>query len=39
MVDLLISGDLSSGHDDPDLPVDHDLFTDTPTEHQHGFPP
>ena len=28
----------SGGHDDPDLPINDDLFTDTPTEHQHGFP-
>jgi hypothetical protein len=24
---------LNSGPDDPDLPVNHDLFADTPTEH------
>jgi hypothetical protein len=26
-------GALNGGDDDPDLPVNHDLFTDVPTEH------
>jgi hypothetical protein len=29
---------LNGGHDDPDVLVNHDLFTDTPTKNQHGFP-
>ena len=27
----------NGGHDDPNLVVDDDLFTDPPSEHQHGF--
>jgi hypothetical protein len=29
---------LNGGHDDPDVLVNHDLFIDTPTKNQHGFP-
>jgi hypothetical protein len=28
---------LNGGHDDPDVLVNHDCFTDTPSEDQHCF--
>jgi hypothetical protein len=29
---------LNGCHDDPDVLVNHDLFTDMPTKNPHGFP-